>query len=67
MTMQFPLEQRQDLSLRNLATALRGKLQFNRFTALEHISFELKRGQTLGLDWAEWRGKSTLLRSSPVF
>ena len=47
VTMQFRLNNDKILSLKEfVTTALRGKLQYNKFTALEHISFELKRGQT---------------------
>ena len=43
VTMQFRLNNDKILSLKEfVTTALRGKLQYNKFTALEHISFELK-------------------------
>lgn len=63
VTMQFRLNNDKILSLKEfVTTALRGKLQYNKFTALEHISFELKRGQTLGLIRRNGAGKSTLLK-----
>ena len=63
VTMQFRLNNDKILSLKEfVTTALRGKLQYNKFTALEHISFELKRGQTLGLNGRNGAGKSTLLK-----
>ena len=45
-----------------MTTALRGKLQYNDFTALEHVSFEVKKGETLGLIGRNGAGKSTMLK-----
>ena len=63
VTMRFRLNNDKILSLKEfVTTALRGKLQYNEFTALEHVSFEVKKGETLGLIGRNGAGKSTMLK-----
>ena len=63
VTMRFRLNNDKILSLKEfVTTALRGKLQYNDFTALEHVSFEVKKGETLGLIGRNGAGKSTMLK-----
>lgn len=63
VSMRFRLNNDKILSLKEfVTTALRGKLSYNEFTALDHVSFTVKRGETLGLIGRNGAGKSTMLK-----
>ena len=63
VTMRFRMNNDKILSLKEfVTTALRGKLEYNEFTALDHVSFEVKKGETLGLIGHNGAGKSTMLK-----
>ena len=60
VTMRFRMNNDRITSLKEfVTTALRGKLRYEEFTALEHVSFTVKRGETLGLIGRNGAGKST--------
>ena len=63
VTMQLRLNNDRLMSLKEIVTtALRGKLKYNEFTALDHVSFQVKEGETLGLIGRNGAGKSTILK-----
>ncbi len=63
VTMRFRMNNDRIMSLKEfVTTAIRGKLEYNEFTALDHVSFTVEQGQTLGLIGRNGAGKSTMLK-----
>lgn len=63
VTMKFKMSDEPLNSLKEIFTiAVKGKLKFNEFLALDHVSFSLEKGKTLGLIGKNGAGKSTTLK-----
>jgi ABC-2 type transport system ATP-binding protein/lipopolysaccharide transport system ATP-binding protein len=63
VTMRFHMNNDKIMSLKEfVTTALRGKLEYRDFTALDHVRFQVEKGETLGLIGHNGAGKSTMLK-----
>ncbi|MBQ3294911.1 MAG: ABC transporter ATP-binding protein [Erysipelotrichaceae bacterium] len=63
VSMKFRMSDEPINSLKEIFThAVKGKLKFNEFLALDDVSFELEKGKTLGLIGKNGAGKSTTLK-----
>ena len=63
VTMRFRMNNDRIMSLKEfVTTAVRGKLEYNEFIALDHVSFSVEQGETLGLIGRNGAGKSTMLK-----
>jgi len=63
VTMRFKMSEEPLNSLKEIFTiAVKGKLKFNEFLAMDNVSFNVEKGETLGLIGHNGAGKSTTLK-----
>ena len=63
VTMRFHMNNDKIMSLKEfVARKLTGNIEYTDFTALEHVSFNVNKGETLGLIGHNGAGKSTMLK-----
>ena len=63
VSMHFRMDKNRTTSLKEwVVTFLRGKQQYETFQALNDVSFEVKRGEIIGIIGRNGAGKSTILK-----
>ena len=63
VSMRFRMNTDRIMSLKEFVTAsLSGKMKYSEFTALNHVSFTVRKGETVGLIGHNGAGKSTMLK-----